>query len=343
MAKSSKTRASKQKYVSPVQGVLPCFATPFSRSLSPDNRWGVMAGQIPWDILVSIYQKQMGNDRTGAGGINPRVALGSLIIKHVCDLSDRETIRQIRENVYMQYFTGYSSFCDTAPFDASLFVELRKRPGMEQINAINERIARFVQEKSEKHEEQPNNGQEPVTHQGKMPIDATACPQDIAYPADLNLLNDAREKSEELIDLLYDKSIHGKKPRTYRRRARKLYLAEAQKKRSTTKAIRKANDKQLAFLRRNLRIIDRLLDSYPMIPLDKGQHKYLMVIHTVFQQQEQMYKTKSHSMEHRIVRASCTSCCQEQAYIQGGVWHQDTGKPDERICFSGRFAVGSFQ
>ena len=301
MAKFTKTRASKQKYVSPVQGFLPCLETPFSQSLSPENRWVVMARQILWDILVNIYQKQMGNDRTGAGGINPRVALGSLMIKHICDLSDRETIQQIRENVYMQYFIGYSSFCDTAPFDSSLFVELRKRLGMEQINAINERIAKFVQEKSEKHEDQPNNGQEPITHQGKMIIDATACPQDIAYPTDLNLLNDAREKSEELIDLLYEKSIHGKKPRTYRRRARKLYLAEAQKKSSTTKAIRKANGKQLAFLRRNLRIIDRLLDSYPMIPLDKGQHKYLMVIHTVFQQQEQMYKTKSHSIEHRIV------------------------------------------
>jgi len=63
-----------------------------------------------------------------------------------------------------------------------------------------------------------------------------------------------------------------------------LYLSEAQKKSSTAKAIRKANGKQLAFLRRNLRIIDRLLDSYPMIPLDKGQHKYLMVIHTLFEQ-----------------------------------------------------------
>ena len=306
MAKSTKIHASKQKYVSPVQGVLPCFETPFSQSLSPENRWVVMAGQIPWDILVSIYQKQMGNDRTGAGGINPRVALGSLMIKHVCDLSDRETIRQIRENVYMQYFIGYSSFCNTAPFDPSLFVELRKRLGMEQINAINERIAGFVHEKSEQHEDKQNdeqrpNLQPPLTHRGKMIIDATACPQDIAYPTDLNLLNDAREKSDELIDLLYDKSIHKKKPRTYRRKARKLYLSEAQKKSSTAKAIRKANGKQLAFLRRNLRIIDRLLDSYPMIPLDKGQHKYLMVIHTVFEQQEQMYKSKTHSIEHRIV------------------------------------------
>jgi hypothetical protein len=31
---------------------------------------------------------------------------------------------------------------------------------------------------------------------------ATACPQDIAYPTDLDLLSDARQKSEELIDIL---------------------------------------------------------------------------------------------------------------------------------------------
>lgn len=40
----------------------------------------------------------------------------------------------------MQYFLGYSSFSDVAPFDPSLFVEFRKRLGLEQINAINESI-----------------------------------------------------------------------------------------------------------------------------------------------------------------------------------------------------------
>ena len=120
MAKPSKIRASQQKYVSPTQGVLPCFEMPFSGSLLPDNRWVVLAGKIP-------CQQQMNNDRTGAGGINPRVALGALIIKHICDLSDRETIEQIRENVYMQYFIGYSGFSSMAAFDPSLFVELRTR------------------------------------------------------------------------------------------------------------------------------------------------------------------------------------------------------------------------
>jgi len=30
----------------------------------------------------------------GAGGINPRVAIGAIFIKHICDLSDREVVQQ---------------------------------------------------------------------------------------------------------------------------------------------------------------------------------------------------------------------------------------------------------
>jgi hypothetical protein len=73
MAKAQRYRASKQQYVSPSQLTIQGFETPFSRKLRSDNRWVVLTNKIPWDSLVSIYQAQMGNERTGAGGINPRV------------------------------------------------------------------------------------------------------------------------------------------------------------------------------------------------------------------------------------------------------------------------------
>lgn len=53
------------------------------------------------DTLVSIYQNQLNNSQTGADSINPRVAIGAIIIKHIGDLSDRETVLQIQENMYM--------------------------------------------------------------------------------------------------------------------------------------------------------------------------------------------------------------------------------------------------
>ena len=104
-------------------------------------------------------------------------------------------------------------------------------------------------------------------------MDATACPQDIAYPTDLNLLNDAREKSEMLIDLLYVKELHGKKPRTYREKARTIYLHTAQKKNKTGRIVRKGVGQQLRYLKRNIEHISKLLERYSGIPLREKELK----------------------------------------------------------------------
>jgi hypothetical protein len=327
MAKAQKNRASKQVYTSVRQLPIVGFETPFSRQLNPDNRWVKLAHQIPWDTLVNVYSQQLNNKMTGAHGINPRVVIGSIIIKHLCDLSDREVLLQIQENMYMQYFIGYSSFSDEAPFDSSLFVDFRKRLGADEINLINEKIMGIVRptehtdlnvdkdsepsaESVEKEataqcvslgEDEPSS-EEPasIPNQGTLLVDATACPQDIAYPTDLNLLNDAREKSEELIDKLY----HGlsiPKPRTYRVVARKNYLKTAQKKLKSKKEIRSALRKQLNYVKRNIKTLHKLLTYHEGIPLKRTEYKYLLVIQTLYEQQKEMYDKNKHSIEHRIV------------------------------------------
>lgn len=57
-------------------------------------------------------------------------------------------------------------------------------------------------------------------NKGTLIADASCVPADIAYPTDLNLLNEAREKLEAIIDRLHEPLI-GKapKPRTYREKA----------------------------------------------------------------------------------------------------------------------------
>ncbi len=317
MAKALKSRASKQFYQSTKQLILNGFETPFSQELNPNNRWVILAHKIPWDPIAKVYVSQMKNSTTGASGINPRVAIGALIIKHICDFSDRETILQIQENMYMQYFIGYSSFSNEEPFDPSLFVDLRKRLGHEQIGSLNEMILNLSQmnrptksdvndsvsevvTNTEELEEVKDFGDE-LPPQGRLITDATACPQDISYPTDLNLLNDAREKSEELIDLLYNHRKHQNKPRTYREIARKKYLKTAQKKRKSIKEIRSAIRSQLSYVRRNIKSIHCLLDTYDGIPLDRYQYKYLLVIQTLYDQQQMMFKENTHSVEHRIV------------------------------------------
>ena len=340
MAKAQKNRASKAPYVSPRQLELVGFESPFTKTLDPNNRWVKLSKQIPWDKIANVYQRQLNNAITGAGGINARVAIGTLFIKHICDLSDREAVLQIQENVYMQYFIGYSSYSYEPVFDSSLFVDLRKRFGADQINEINETIMGLVSEKvkhdkaavqknnetdtggldqSEEIEESSLpiqqeitvgpaiciNPTEPPANQGELIVDATACPQDISYPTDLDLLNDAREKSEKLIDVLYGyaklSDQQKLKPRTYREIARKEYLKVAQKKHKTNKDVRNALRKQLSYLYRNIKYIHQLLKYFGQIPLNNKDYKYLLVIQTLYEQQKFMYDNKIHSVEHRIV------------------------------------------
>jgi len=117
----------------------------------------------------------------------------------------------------------------------------------------------------------------------------------------LDLLSDAREKSEKLIDLIYNKHLHVKKPRTYREVARKEYLHTAQKRKKTKKQIRSAVRKQLGYLKRNIRNLNHLLDSYSRLPFNKHELKYFYVIQTLYEQQLTMYSTRTHTIEHRIV------------------------------------------
>jgi len=302
MANRQKSRAPRVPHVSQNQLILEGFESPFERSLNPNNRWVKLAKLLPWDDLISVYRKHFPQKGTGRPDLNPRVVLGAIIIKHMCNLDDRETVDLISENIYMQYFLGYSSFSDVPPFDASLFVEFRKRFGLEQINAFNERILKIkLDAEKKKNQNNQDDDEDDKRNKGSLIVDATVCPQDIAFPTDLNLLNDARMKSEELLDFVFTYSTLSIKPRNYRKKARKDYLKTAQKKRKTKNEIRAALRKQLNYLNRNIQSINYLLDHCQSIPFDKHQYKYWFVIQHLYEQQKYMFDQKSHKVEHRIV------------------------------------------
>jgi hypothetical protein len=321
--KRPKKLAAKPAYISPNQLTLVGFETPFVQQLNKDNRWVKMSQAIPWDKIVPYYD-QLFSSSEGRAPISGRVIIGAMIIKHIEGLTDRATIQHIEENMFMQYFLGYSSFTNEAPFTAPLFVAIRKRMSLELTSKISDVIALHCMSDQEPEEppatdrEPPDDtsttaaqeqGQAPASIKpadpaptGKLIMDATVAPQHITFPTDLKLLNAARIKSEQLIDLLYDGELHGKiKPRTYRNIAQKAFLNTAKKKAKTQKEIYKANGRQLRFLRRNLIHIDTLLAAYSSFPLKPKEQKYLLVLHTVYEQQEQMHSTHTKSVAHRIV------------------------------------------
>ena len=120
--------------MSPSQAVLPAFQTPFSQKLDPNNRWVLLSKRIPWDKIACVYNKRMSASSEGRPPLSARLVMGALFIKHLNNWDDRETILKIQENMYLQYFVGYSSFTTDTAFDPSLFVEIHKRMGDTQLN-----------------------------------------------------------------------------------------------------------------------------------------------------------------------------------------------------------------
>jgi len=75
-----------------------------------------------------------------------RIALGALIIKEKLGIRDRETVEQIREKPYLQYFIGQSTYSNERTFDPSLLVHFRQRISAELVNKVNERMVKKIWE-----------------------------------------------------------------------------------------------------------------------------------------------------------------------------------------------------
>jgi len=108
-----------------------------------------MANLIPWDEFEQEYAKNF-SINMGAPALPFRMALGSLIIQEELGTSDRETVEQIKENPYLQYFICQPNSSNDVPFDASLLVRFRERINVNLVNQINERMVRKSQTETEK-------------------------------------------------------------------------------------------------------------------------------------------------------------------------------------------------
>ena len=127
------------RYKSQKQLTLPGFDTPPDMILDPDNRWAKLSECIPWDDLAQSYHKKL-SSTLGRPAKDARLVIGAVIIKHKLSVSDDETVEQIRENPYLQYFIGLKGFQSQAPFAPSLFVEVRKRMGQTVFDEFHEAI-----------------------------------------------------------------------------------------------------------------------------------------------------------------------------------------------------------
>ena len=271
------------------------FNQPLGLTMNPNNRWIKKAELIPWDELEKEYAARF----TGKNGqiAKPlRMALGALLIQIEYGYSDEETVLQIQENPYLQFFCGLPGYEDKPPFDASLMVHFRKRLTAQLLQKINEDIIAKAEKQAPKDRDDDQN--DPPKNKGTLLVDATCAPSNIKYPQDTELLNEARENLEKMIKFLHNPA-EGKKPRTYPKQARKAYLSIARKKKKSAKEIRKAIRKQIQYIKRDLGYIDIMLDQGKCLP-QKWEYR-LQTIRNLYEQQSYMYQNKIHKVSDRIV------------------------------------------
>ena len=290
------------------------FNQPLGMQMNPNNRWVKKAGMIPWETIEAEYAKLFPS-HTGMPAKPLRMALGSLLIQKQYHYPDEELVEQIRENPYYQYFIGLPGYEDKIPFVPSLLVEFRKRLSEDVLNEINEMIIEY---NSKQDDDDPDDGngdnghidqQNPADdsdndseNAGTLILDATCAPQNIKYPQDIELLNETRENLEDMLCRVSDE--YGfYRPRMYRQKARKDYLALAKCRKRGAKKIRKAVKKQLQYIRRDLGYIDDLIENNGVI-LSDSDADLLDILTTVYKQQLYMFDNNTHSVENRIVSIS---------------------------------------
>lgn len=294
-----------------------------SLPLNPDNDWIKLSKFVPWREFDLKYADNF-RSKKGQRACDSRMALGSVLIKiHYKGMSDENLTEEIAMNPYLQYFLGLQEYRYECPFDASMMTRFRQRISAEMLAWVNDEIIgrrAAAEKKEEDHrdddsdgagssgQDENNGGESEEGNQGTLILDATCAPQNIRFPTDASLLNEARQKSEEIIDILHENGLtDGKRPRTHREIAQWKHNSYSKARKKTAKMIRTEIRQQLGYLRRNLNAIDSIEEKHPgclVKVLPARKHEMLQVIRILYSQQEYMYRTRTHKVPDRIVSIS---------------------------------------
>ena len=266
--------------------------------LDSQNEWVKDANRLPWKVWEASYASMFPGIK-GCVAKPCRMVIGSFIIQQRMGFSDRDLVKQIQENPYYQYFIGLESFQHTPPFVPTLLVEWRKRINVSFVIKANDALCDAMPK------ERRNKKSFGLSSRGTLVAtqvcDATVAPQNIRFPQDTSLLNEARTKLEKMIDWFC--SQYGlKKPRMYRKVAHKEYLAFAKSKKPSIDRIRLTIRQQLGYVSRDLKYVDSFIQGGH--ELNKKFLDDLETIRKVYEQQKYMLENNTHKVADRIVSIS---------------------------------------
>jgi IS5 family transposase len=113
------------------------FGAHLSEMLNPEHPLYVLAERIDWQqfelAIDECYAEELGRP-----GVNTRMMVGLMYLKHAFDESDESVVARWVENPYWQYFCGCEYMQHELPIDPSLMSKWRKRVGAERLETLLE-------------------------------------------------------------------------------------------------------------------------------------------------------------------------------------------------------------
>ena len=312
---------------------LPLFKDimPYGGKLDQNNRWIRLSDLIPWQKLGNLHDSYFDPKRLSVVK-SARLVVGLMIGKSKLGLSDEEILNYFYENPYFQYFCGFDNFVSkkSKVMDPSLLTKRRRKLGEKYFLKFESEILEVLQQHN-------------LVKGKDLLLDATVFESKISYPNDVKLLNVVRGYCVDKISILKNalkKTLKvDLKLRTYSRKAKKVYLNYAKKKKKSQKVIRSSTRQMLGFTRRNIKQLEFLLGQAKEYlssknfrlqsslesnfkDLIKEVKNKLETAKAIYQQQKTKYQEKTTQIKDRIVSL-------DQPYIRPILRGKEGGKKVE--------------
>jgi transposase, IS5 family len=113
------------------------FGARLSELLNPEHPLYVLAERIDWPEFDAAIEACYA-DELGRPGVNTRLMVGLLSLKHAFNESDESLVARWVENPYWQFFCGLSYMQHELPIDPSSLSRWPKRVGAERLEKLLE-------------------------------------------------------------------------------------------------------------------------------------------------------------------------------------------------------------
>jgi IS5 family transposase len=157
------------------------FGARLSELLNPEHPLYVLAERMDWSqfdaAIDACYAEELGRP-----GVNTRLMVGLLYLKHAFDESDESVVARWVENPYWQFFCGLCYMQHELPIDPSSLSRWRKRVGAERLEKL---LAATIHAALAMKALRPQELQQ-------VNVDTTVQEKAIAFPTDARLYHKMR-------------------------------------------------------------------------------------------------------------------------------------------------------